>query len=102
MADPVSWKVIEQGWRVVSADGEHVGTVHEVLGDSTADIFNGLSVSPGIFRSSRYVPSEQVAEIVGGEVRLALDATQFEHLDEAAPVPPSAEVRADTTDLTPE
>ena len=101
-ADPVSWKVIEPGWSVVAADGEELGTVHEVLGDSNADIFNGLSVSPGLLRSSRYVESEQVEEIVEGRVRLAVTAAAFDELDEAGPVPPSAEIRADTTDLTPE
>ena len=100
-ADPVSWKVIEPGWSVIAADGEELGTVHEVLGDSTADIFNGLSVSPGVLRSSRYVPSEQVEEIVERRVRLALTAAEFDTLDDAAPVPPSAEIRADTTDLGP-
>lgn len=98
-ADPVSWKVIEKGWTVVASDGEEVGSVHEVLGDSTIDIFNGLSVSPGLLRSSRYVPAERVAQIVEGRVELDLDSGAFDRLDEAGVVPPSAEIRADTTDL---
>ncbi len=97
--DPVSWKVIERGWKVRAADGTDLGTVHEVIGDSGVDIFNGLSVSPGLLRSSRYVPSERVAEIVDGEVRLDLDGDAFERLDEQTPAPPSATVRSDTTDL---
>ena len=98
-ADPVSWKVIESGWTVVARDGSKLGTVHEVIGDSTADIFNGLAVSPGLLKGSRYVPSETVAGITEGRVELDLAAAEFEHLDAHEGAPPSAEIRADTTDL---
>ncbi|HVM17873.1 MAG TPA: PRC-barrel domain-containing protein [Gaiellaceae bacterium] len=99
MADPVSWKVVEKGWKVVAADGEELGSVHDVVGDANADIFNGLNVSPGVLRHSRYVPAERVAAIWEGRVELDLDAGAFERLAEAEPAPPSAEIRADTTDL---
>lgn len=99
MGDPVSWFVIEPGWRVTCADGTEVGKVHEVIGDSGKDIFNGLAVSPGLLRGSRYVPSERVARIEEGVVFLTLSPKDFERLDEAAPAPPSKELRADTTDL---
>ena len=102
MADPVSWLVIEPGWTVVGADGTELGTVHEVIGDSSKDIFNGLAVSPGLLKSSRYVPAERVGEIVEGTVRLEVGSDEFERLDDAAPAPPSAEIRADTTDLSPD
>jgi Uncharacterized protein conserved in bacteria (DUF2171) len=99
VADPVSWTLIEPGWRVVGSDDKELGEVDEVLGDSGIDIFNGLSVSPGWLKGSRYVPSERVTEIVEGSVRLDLTRREFEHLDEAAATPPSREIRADTTDL---
>jgi hypothetical protein len=97
--DPVSWLVIEPGWNVVGSDSSHLGSVHEVVGDSGKDIFNGLAVSPGLLKSSRYVPAEQVAEITQGEVRLALTADEFDALDEHGAQPPSEQIRADTTDL---
>ena len=92
MADPVSWKVIERGWKVRSADGDDLGTVHEVVGDANIDIFNGLHVSPGLLRGSRYVPAERVAEIVEGSVRLDLTAEEFEQLEATEPAPPSVDV----------
>ena len=101
-ADPVSWKVIERGWDVVGADGESLGTVHEVVGDSNIDIFTGLAVSPGLLRSSRLVPSERVREIVDGRVTLDLAADEFERLEEHTGAPPSADVRHDTTDIAPD
>ena len=71
--EPVSWFVIERGWRVLGPDGKELGTVDEVLGDSDADIFNGLQVLTGLLATPSYVPSERVAEIREGEVVLDSD-----------------------------
>jgi hypothetical protein len=97
--DPVSWLVIESGWKVVGSEGAKLGTVHEVIGDTGIDIFDGLAVSPGRLKSSKYVPSERVKAIVEGRVELDLSRAEFERLDEHREQPPSAEIRADTTDL---
>ena len=102
MSDPVAWKVIERGWKVVAADGTELGTVHEVVGDSTADIFNGLAVSPGVLKQSRYVPSERVSEIVEGRVRLDVAAHEVDALAPYEGVPQSAELDSFTTDLPPD
>jgi hypothetical protein len=102
VSDPVSWLLIEPGWEVVDAAGEKVGTVHEVIGDTGADIFDGLAVSPGLLKSSKYVPAERVVGIVEGQVRLDLSAEEFERLGEHGEQPPSAQIRADTTDIRPE
>ena len=80
MADPVSWFVMERGWRVVDRDGEDVGTVEEILGDENADIFDGLSVRGGALSDARYIPSEHVAEITEGTVRLDLANAEVEAL----------------------
>jgi hypothetical protein len=101
-SDPVSWLVIEPGWEVVSADGKKLGTVHEVIGDTGVDIFDGLAVSPGLLRSSKYVPAERVARIVEGRVELDLSADEFDRLGEHEEQPPSAQIRADTTEIEPE
>jgi uncharacterized protein YrrD len=98
--EPVSWMLIEAGWTVIGSDGEQLGSVHEVMGDSNADIFNGLAVSPGMLRGSRYVPAERVAAIVEGRVELDFDSDEFRHLEEHRGTPASAEIRADTTDLS--
>jgi hypothetical protein len=82
MADPVSWLMIEPGWRVEAADGEEVGRVLEVTGDSGADIFDGLAIASSLFDRPRYVPSELVGEIVEGRVRLNLDHAAVEALSE--------------------
>jgi hypothetical protein len=93
VADPVSWLVIEPGWRVVSADGSEVGHVDEIVGDTGKDIFNGLAVASGLLGRPKYVPAERVAGIVEGEVRLDLSADAIKHLDDHEPQPPSSEFR---------
>ena len=95
MADPVSWFLVERGWDVVGIDNAKLGHVEDVVGDSGKDIFNGLAVTAGLFRATKYVPAERVAEIVEGRVRLDLDADTFKRLDDHGDVPPSAEIRAD-------
>ena len=90
--DPVSWFLIEQGWRVVDSSGKDVGQVEEVIGDSGADIFNGLSVATGLVRAARYVPAESVGQITEGTVHLTLSEDAVEGLDEYDQPPPSEEI----------
>lgn len=97
--DPVSWLLIEKGWQVVGADGEDLGKVHELVGDTGKDIFSGLAVSPGLLRKPRFVPAENVVSITEGRIVVDLDEPAFDRLDEHGDVPVSAEIRADTTDL---
>ena len=83
--DPVSWLVVEKGWDVVGSDGEELGKVHEVVGDTGNDIFSGLAVSPGplgILRKPRFVPAENVRQITEGSIELDLDSDAFERLEE--------------------
>jgi hypothetical protein len=82
MADPVSWLLIEPGWRVVDAAGKDVGHVEAVTGDSGADIFDGLSVATGMLSRPKYVPAEQVGEITEGTVHLSLDTAAIDALGE--------------------
>ena len=63
MAEPVSWFLIEKHWRVVGSDGEEIGKVEEVVGDSNADIFSGLTVGTSLLHKPRLVPAELVAAI---------------------------------------
>lgn len=82
MPDPVSWLMIRPGWKVVASDGEDVGTVDEVAGDDTVDIFDGLAVSTSVLGKPRYVPSEQVGQILEGEVHLTISSEQAKSLAE--------------------
>ncbi|HWJ33252.1 MAG TPA: DUF2171 domain-containing protein [Gaiellaceae bacterium] len=92
MSDPVSWFLIEPGWKVYDAAGEEVGSVDEVVGDSSDDIFNGLSISTSLLGRPRYVPSEQVARIAEDRVELTISKAELERLGEYEEPPTSAEI----------
>jgi PRC-barrel domain len=94
--DPVSWFVIEAGWKVVDASGQEVGSVDEVVGDSGDDIFNGLSVSTGLLSRPVYVPSEQVGLITQGRVELKLTKDQVRNLSEYEEPPTSVEIEPES------
>jgi hypothetical protein len=77
---PVSWFLIERGWKVVAADGSEIGTIDETVGDSTHDIFDGLTVRTGVVAKPRYVPAEEIARITEGRVQLKLSADEAKNL----------------------
>jgi hypothetical protein len=79
--DPVAWTMIESGWKVFDAEGEEIGTVDEVTGDKNVDIFDGLAIKQGTLSKDQYVPSENVAQILEGEVHLSLTRPQVEALE---------------------
>jgi hypothetical protein len=96
--DPVAWTMIEPGWNVVASDGEDVGHVDEVTGDSTIDIFNGLAIASRLGKP-RYVPAEKVARIVEGRVELALTSDEVKGLSDYAEPPESATILPDKASL---
>ena len=96
MADPVSWLMIKPGWKVLASDGGEVGEVDEVVGDSSADIFDGLAIATSALGKPRYVPSEQVVEITAGLVRLSLTEDQVRQLPEYLEPATSAEIEPDS------
>ena len=82
MADPVAWTVIERGWKVFDAAGDEIGYVDEITGDENVDIFDGITISHGVVSKPHYVPSENVAQILDGEVHLSLSRADVEKLAE--------------------
>ena len=79
---PVSWLVVEPGWRVESRDGVNVGTVAEVIGEPELDIFSGIALSTGFLSSQRLVEADAISEIRDGLIVLALDEGAVDHLPE--------------------
>ncbi len=92
MSDPVSWFLIEPGWKVLDANGAEIGSVDEIVGDSSDDIFNGLSVSTSMLGRPRYVPSEQVGSITEGQIQLTITKDEVDALSEYEEAPTSAEI----------
>jgi hypothetical protein len=96
MTDPVSWLMIRPGWKVYAADGAEVGQIDEVAGDDGHDIFDGLAIAASAFGKPKYVPSEQVGQIVEGEVHLTLTHAQVDALGEYLEPATSAEIEPDS------
>jgi hypothetical protein len=99
MADPVSWFVIERGWDVLDREGERVGEVEETVGDSSHDVFDGLSIATGLAGRPRYVPSEQVGVIEEGRVHLKLSRAEVARLAEYEEPPTSAQIEPEKAGL---
>jgi Uncharacterized protein conserved in bacteria (DUF2171) len=97
--DPVSWYVIEPGWAVHDSEGEVVGHVEEVAGDSTHDIFDGLSVAVSVLGKARYVPSEQVGQITEGHVHLTIGHEAVKNLSDYEEPATTAEIEAEKASL---
>ncbi len=91
--DPVSWLMIESGWKVIASDGTDVGKVEEIVGDTGKDIFNGLSISTGLMSKPKYVAAERVRTITEGTVELDLPADAVDNLDDHDVQPPSEQFR---------
>jgi hypothetical protein len=51
-------------------------------------------VTPGLLKAARCVPSERVAAIEEGVVRLTIAADEFDRLEEHTEPPPSERFRA--------
>lgn len=100
VGDPVSWMLIEKGWRAYAGDGSELGKVVAVTGDEDADIFDGLAVDAGIVERPRYVTSDAVAAIEQGRVSLKLTAAQFEQLEIYDKPPESVEIEPVTASRT--
>jgi hypothetical protein len=99
MADPVSWLMIEPGWRVEDSTGANVGRVLEVVGDSNADIFDGLAIASSAVAKPRYVPAEQVGEIVDGCVRVKLAERAIDALPEYQEPPVEEDIEPEKAPL---
>lgn len=89
MPDPISWFVLEPGHKVVTADGEDLGRLEEVLGDESADIFDSLTVATGILGKPTHVPAELVGSIDTDAVHLTISADEAKQLDEYEPPAPA-------------
>ncbi|MDP9069088.1 MAG: PRC-barrel domain-containing protein [Actinomycetota bacterium] len=78
---PVSWITLEKGTRVLSADGEELGAVAEVIADGQKDIFSGLTISSGLFSSDRFAPADVVGDMTADAVTLTINSAEAEKLE---------------------
>ncbi len=69
----IAYLALERGAPVFDSGGERVGPVERVLGDESADIFDGILVAAGPLHSHHLVADEtQIEGIYERGVRLAV------------------------------
>ena len=76
---PIAYRVLERGVRVLSSDGDEVGTVDHVVAAEQQDIFHGVVMSSPRL-GQRFVPAEDVASLHEGGVDLRIPASEIAEL----------------------
>jgi len=79
-ADPIGWRGIVYGTPVATTDGNRVGTIREVLGSDSEDIFHGLRVGLTHGRRDVMVSADNVTSMSTAEIGLDLSRSDVEAL----------------------
>jgi len=79
MTDPVGWRGVRYGSPVFAADGSRVGTVHEILGSDSEDIFHGVRVQLSA-RRDVMVSSDDVSSLTTDGVATSLSRMEIDGL----------------------
>lgn len=78
---PEGTVVLDEGARVLSADGEHVGDVEQVFSNPEDDVATHILISQGLlFKEHKLVPTFWIQSVGDGEVRLSVNARVLETL----------------------
>ena len=84
---PIAWKAIEEKTPVFSKEGEAIGKVTKIVGDSDADVFTGLAISINPLGADRFVDADHVVGIWPDRIDLDLTKDEIERLPEHEEVP---------------
>lgn len=83
---PEGTVALEEGAKVLSADGQHVGNVEQVLTDPQADRATHIVISQGILLKNRkLIPTTWISSLSGDEVHVAVGASLLDSLREYNP-----------------
>lgn len=77
---PISWRSIVYGTPVMSSDNQAEGTVREVLGSDSEDIFHGLRVSLSASKRDVMLAADDVAGFTADRVSADLTRAELEGL----------------------
>lgn len=77
---PIAWTAILADTPVHSSDGQQVGTVREVLGAESGDIFHGIVVHTGLVASDVVIAADDVKRITNRRIDTALSAERVREL----------------------
>lgn len=75
-----SYLLITPGMVVHSRAGASLGSVVEVAGDATVDIFRGILVSPGLLRANFFIAQDRIISVTDDGVLVDVEPSEVEHL----------------------
>ena len=90
-----SFRLLERGTRVESADGQEIGTVKRVMIVHEKHLFDGIVVKTP--RGDRFVDAPEVDEIYENLVTLKIGAAEAERLPKPGRNPAAMRVNPDDT-----
>jgi uncharacterized protein YrrD len=77
---------LEEGAKVISRDGEHIGNLEEVIVETAEYLATHIVVSEGLFHKERkLVPTIWITDVDEDQVTLSVDSDLFERLPEYEP-----------------
>ena len=83
---PEGTVALEEGARVISKGGEHVGDVEAVLTDPEADRVTHLVISKGfLLTEEKLIPTSWISTVMSDEIHLLVGASQVESLEDYEP-----------------
>jgi len=77
--EPIGWRGVVYGTRVVAADGATVGSVREVPGSDDEDIFHGIRVALA-HHGDVMLSANDITALTTSAVTSSLDASEIEAL----------------------
>jgi uncharacterized protein YrrD len=83
---PPGTVAVEEGARVLSSDGEHVGDIERIFAQPEEDRATHLLISEGLFRKEKtLIPTGWMTEVSEDEVHLSVHSSVVERLPEYQP-----------------
>ena len=80
---PEGTVALEEGAKVISRNGEHVGNVEEVITESQDNRVTHFVISEGfLLKERKLVPAVWVAKVAEDEIHLSVESSLFERLPE--------------------
>ncbi|RIK42450.1 MAG: hypothetical protein DCC55_08765 [Chloroflexi bacterium] len=77
---------LQEGARVISADGKEVGNVEEVVTDANIERATHLLITEGwLFTEKRLIPVDWIKDVAEDEIRLAVSSRTLEQVPEYQP-----------------
>jgi uncharacterized protein YrrD len=83
---PEGTVALEEGAKIVSRDGEHVGNVEEIITEPESDRVTHIVVTEGfLLKEHKLVPAAWISDVTEEEIHLSVNAGVFERLPEYQP-----------------